>query len=88
MQGWVYLLECQDGSLYCGWTYNLIKRFRTHVSGKGSKYVKAHGAKAIVWSQLCESKSAAMKLENKIKQFSRQEKLKLVKEQSIRGINE
>ena len=29
-----YMLECRDGSYYCGWTTDLEKRVEAHASGK------------------------------------------------------
>ena len=34
---WVYMLECGDGSLYTGWTYELARRLAAHQSGRGAK---------------------------------------------------
>ena len=31
---YTYLLECSDGTLYCGWTNDLEKRVKAHNSGR------------------------------------------------------
>jgi hypothetical protein len=37
----VYILECSDRTLYCGWTNNLQKRLEEHSAGKaGAKYTR------------------------------------------------
>ena len=36
-----YVLECNDGSYYAGYTNDLEKRIRTHNEGKGAKYTRA-----------------------------------------------
>ena len=39
---YVYILECEDGSLYTGISTNPARRFKEHKSGKlGAKYTKS-----------------------------------------------
>ena len=33
MKGWMYILECSDGSFYTGSTIDLLKRFDEHQAG-------------------------------------------------------
>ena len=74
---YVYILRCNDNSLYTGWTNNLEKRLKTHLAGKGAKYTKARLPVELVYYEEFEDKIEAMKREYKIKQLSRKEKLKL-----------
>jgi len=39
---WVYLLRCNDGSLYCGWTTDVERRVVQHAAGKGGRYTASH----------------------------------------------
>lgn len=84
-QHWfVYLVRCfKDKSLYCGITTNLHRRINEHNqltgSFKGAKYTKGRGPVKLVYSEMIESKSAALKREYAIKQLSRKEKLELIK---------
>ena len=39
---YVYILRCQDDSLYTGWTTDLRQRFHQHAIGKGGRYTRAH----------------------------------------------
>lgn len=71
----VYLLRCSDGTIYCGITNNLEKRIKTHNSGKGAKYTKARLPVVLIKSFEVADKSAALKLEYKIKQLPRADKL-------------
>lgn len=71
----VYLLECKDGSFYCGVTNDLDKRMETHACGKGSKYVWRKGFSHLIASKECESKSDACKCEYFIKKLPKWEKL-------------
>ena len=74
---YVYILRCNDNSLYTGWTNNLEKRLKTHLAGKGAKYTKARLPVELVYYEEFEDKIEAMKREYEIKQLSRKEKLKL-----------
>lgn len=75
----VYMLKCRDGTFYTGIAKDLEKRMEVHRSGKGSKYVRTRLPFRLVYSESAESKSAAMKRENHIKQMSRAEKIALVR---------
>ncbi len=68
---YVYILQCKDGSFYCGITNNLEKRLLAHNSGKGSKYVHSRGGGNIVYKQKFKSKSKALIREAEIKKLSR-----------------
>ena len=74
---YTYILKCNDGTLYTGWTNNLEKRLKDHNEGKGAKYTKARRPVSLVYYEEFESKEEAMKREYAIKQMSRSEKLKL-----------
>ena len=72
---YVYILECKDGSLYTGITNDLDKRMATHESGKGSKYVKMNRFKQLLHAIKVGDKVEAAKVEYKIKQFKRNDKI-------------
>jgi putative endonuclease len=72
----VYIVECFDGTLYTGATNNLKKRIDKHNKGTGAKYTKTRRPVKLIRQFLCDNKSCALKLEYKIKQLSREEKLK------------
>ena len=72
-----YILECSDGTLYTGATNRLANRIEKHNKGVGAKYTKTRRPVKLIRKFLCLSKSAAMKLEYKIKQLSHNEKLLL-----------
>ena len=74
----LYILRCGDGSLYTGITTDVEKRLETHRSGKGAKYTRGRGPLELVYTEECESYSAALKREYAIKQLPRSEKLKLI----------
>ncbi len=72
----VYILECADGTLYTGITNNLDKRIAAHNAKKGAKYTKSRVPVRLLKAVELLSKSAALKLEYKIKQLPKEEKLK------------
>lgn len=74
----VYIVKCNDDSLYTGWTNNIEKRIADHNAGKGAKYTRARLPVLCVYSEECDSKETAMKREYAIKQLSRKEKARLV----------
>jgi len=74
-----YILKCKDKSLYSGVAKDLKKREAMHNSGKGSKYVRAHGGGKIIYSEKFRTIGKDLKREAEVKRFSRQEKLDLVK---------
>jgi putative endonuclease len=80
---WVcYVLECADGTLYCGVTNALEKRISAHNAGEGAKYTRGRKPVRLVYSEYCADKSAALKREIRIKGLSRAKKLELVGDNS------
>jgi putative endonuclease len=74
----VYLLRCADGSLYCGWTFDVDARVEVHNSGKGAKYTASRLPVVLVHTEPCASLSAALKREYQIKTWTRARKEALV----------
>ena len=72
---YVYLLECSDKTIYCGITNNLDKRVAAHNKGRGAKYTKGRRPVKLIKSFIVDDKSAALKLEIKIKKLSKKDKL-------------
>jgi putative endonuclease len=71
----VYVLLCEDGSLYTGSSNDVEKRFLVHQSGKGSKYTRSHKVKKIIYHAEFATKSEALKKEIEIKSWNRQQKI-------------
>ena len=72
-----YLLQCADGTLYCGITNDLDKRLAAHNAGEGAKYTRGRTPLKLVYLESCADKSSALKRELKIKSLPRAEKLVL-----------
>jgi putative endonuclease len=77
-QAYVYLLRCRDGSLYCGWTVDVEKRLAAHATGKASRYTSRRLPVKLAASWEMETASAARRMEWRIKQLTRTQKLALV----------
>lgn len=75
----VYIIECQDNSLYTGITNNLEKRLKAHNEKKGAKAVKGKLPVKLVYQEGYNKKSLALSRESEIKSFKRKEKLELIK---------
>lgn len=76
---YTYILLCSDGTLYTGWTTDLVKRLRAHNAGTGSKYTKTRLPVTPVYYESHENKQAAMRREYQMKQLSREEKMTLIR---------
>jgi putative endonuclease len=76
----VYILLCNNGSYYTGYTTNLSRRYQEHVLGTGKcKYTRSFKPLHIAQSwQINADKSLAMKTEKFIKKMSKQEKEQLI----------
>lgn len=76
-----YMVECADHTYYTGWTTDLCRRLRAHngnIKG-GAKYTKSRRPVKLVWYQSFPTKREAQAREYAVKQLSRQEKEKLVR---------
>lgn len=76
----VYIVRCSDNSLYTGYTNNIEVRINKHNAGKGAKYTKIRRPVVLVYQEMYETKSEALRRECEIKTFTRQRKLKLIEE--------
>ena len=76
----VYIVRCSDNSLYTGYTNNIDVRINKHKAGKGAKYTKTRRPVVLVYQEMYETKSEALRREYEIKTFTRQRKLKLIEE--------
>ncbi len=74
----VYIVQCNDRSLYTGWTTDVERRVKQHNAGRGAKYTHWHAPVKLVYVEEHPSRSAAMKREAEIKRWPRARKLKLI----------
>lgn len=80
---YVYIVKCNDDSLYTGYTNDPSRRIAEHNSGTGAKYTRGRGPVKLVYLEEFSNKSEAMKREYEIKQLSRPEKLDLIRKGTV-----
>lgn len=78
MSFYLYMLRCEDGSIYTGTAKDYLKRYEDHLSGKGAKYTKSHKVKKIERVFLCDNRSIACILEGEIKKLTKDKKEALI----------
>lgn len=77
----VYTLVCVDGTIYTGITTDLVRRLHEHNhTARGAKYTRARRPVTLLASIQVPDRSAALKLEAKIKKMSRKQKLEWINE--------
>lgn len=75
----VYVLLCEDGSLYTGYSNDVDHRFSDHKDGKGGRYTRSHKPIKLIYSEELPTKSQALKRERQIKGWSREKKINILK---------
>ena len=76
---YTYILECSDKTLYIGSTSDLKKRLYAHNNLKcGAHYTKIRRPVVLKYSEKFKTSGKAKSREAKLKQFSREEKQKLI----------
>ena len=79
----VYIVRCNDDTLYTGMTNDIVRRIDQHNAGTASRYTRVRRPVELVYQQQVESRSAALKREYAIKQLTRKQKEQLIQNQAI-----
>ncbi|MEI8189856.1 MAG: GIY-YIG nuclease family protein [candidate division NC10 bacterium] len=74
----VYILQCEDGSLYTGIAKDVARRLAEHQAGRASRYTRSRLPVLLAWSRRVPSWSHALREEHRIKALPRTAKLALV----------
>ena len=74
----VYIVECQDGTYYTGYTPDIKRRIQLLNSGRGAKYTRDKRPVKLVWSKEYRYFKRAFLEEKRIKRLTRLQKEKLV----------
>jgi len=74
----LYILKCNDNSLYTGITTNLKRRLSEHKQKKGSKYVASKLPFKLVYTEKFNTRSEALKREAQIKSWKRDKKIRIL----------
>ncbi|WP_029686342.1 GIY-YIG nuclease family protein [Tatumella saanichensis] len=80
-QWFVYMVRTATGALYTGITTDVERRFRQHQNGSGAKALRGKGPLLLVYQCPGGDRSEASRLEYRIKQQTRSQKLRLVAQQ-------
>jgi putative endonuclease len=76
---WVYLLRCNDNSLYAGVTTDIHRRIDEHNNSKlGAKYTRARRPVNLAYLEEASNKSTACQREYQIRHLTKLKKEQLV----------
>jgi putative endonuclease len=77
----VYIIRCNDGSLYTGVSTDVDRRFREHLeTPRGAKFFNGRKPLEVVYREAGHSRSSAARREAAIKKLNRDSKLRLIRE--------
>ena len=81
----VYIMRCEDGSLYTGITTDVARRFEEHRSRGplAAKYTRTHPVVAVEATWEAADRAEASALEYRIKKMTRSQKLALIAESRV-----
>ena len=82
MPYYVYIIQCDDGSFYTGYSRNPDSRMRLHMKGKGARYLRIHRPEKLVYEEEFNTRAEAMKRERRVKSLNHDQKLKLTKSET------
>lgn len=68
-----YVLECDDGSLYKGFTQNLFERINRHLEGRGSEWTAKHIPVSLIYFEEFDTEKEALEREKYFKSGSGRE---------------
>jgi putative endonuclease len=78
MQGYMYILECYDGSFYVGSTHDLDLRLAQHQAGEGANYTKKLLPVRLIYYEVFARIDEAFYREKQVQGWSRRKKLALI----------
>jgi putative endonuclease len=78
VKGYMYILECANGSYYTGSTTNLDLRLKQHQSGEGANHTKKHLPVRLVYYEEFQRIDEAFYREKQVQGWSRKKKEALI----------
>ena len=79
MKYFVYMVTCSDGTIYTGYTKDLLKRLEEHNSGsRGARYTKTRRPVKLSFVEIVQSQREAILRELEIKKLPRRMKINLI----------
>ena len=76
--GYMYILQCSDGSFYTGSTKNLKKRLEQHKNKEGANYTKLHSPIKLIYYETFDRIDEAFEREKQIQKWSKAKKSALI----------
>jgi len=76
---YLYLVRCRDGSLYTGISTDVERRFAAHQANRGARRLRGRGPLELVFAQPLGDRSLALRVEHRIKRWSRADKERLLR---------
>jgi putative endonuclease len=81
MAWFLYLIECDDGSIYTGIAVDVQARYAKHVGGTGARYTRTRKPVRLLASFAMEDRSSASRAEYRVKRLTAAEKRALAEGQ-------
>lgn len=78
MRWYVYILACNNHSLYVGHTHDLSVRFARHRNGTGANHTSVHAPTAILYHECFPTELKAIRREQQLKRWSHAKKKALI----------
>ena len=79
MKPWyLYLVRCNDGTLYTGISNNVERRLAAHGSGRGARYLRGRAPLVLARKVRVGSRIDALQVERRVKRMRRDKKEKLI----------
>jgi len=78
MKGYMYILECSNGSYYTGSTINLERRIQQHQSGEGANHTKKYLPVRFIYFEEFTRIDEAFYREKQVQNWSRKKKEALI----------
>lgn len=79
MNGYMYILECSDGSYYTGSTKNIERRLKQHQNGKGANHTKKRLPVKLLYYEHYNRIDTAFYREKQVQGWSRAKKEALMR---------
>ena len=79
MKGWMYILQCADGSYYTGSTNNLEFRLNQHWKGKGANHTKNRLPLKLLYVEKFKRVQDAFYREKQVQGWGRKKKEALIR---------
>lgn len=83
----VYMLRCNDNTIYTGYTTDPVRRVKQHNMGKGARYTRARLPAVLVYLEEVPDAALARRREYAIKKLTRENKEKLIAAYALCGSN-